>query len=758
MRYVVLGGGIAGVSCYLELCRVCVKGDVIILVSASDAVQRARNVSCAGSAREAFDVSRESLFNVGAAGLAAGAAAGVTALTIRCIAERIDSDACRVLLRECESGGGVVVESESGASLRADGLVWLPFDRVCVATGAAPRHLLGNPHPLVYAPRDAAGIGALGAALRGARRVMIYGNGGIALGLWSEAPAIAAEGTELLWVAREDFVGATLLTPAAAAFLLNETADVSQLPEPDAWAGRGGQGKGVGSADTSTLTPDNDDEAVLLAAALEAGFIHGDKGGGKGLREGKGKGEFTAAATLVPCTAVVQALPRREGSRKRKRAPLLPPQPLPPLSEVLTAAAVVDSSPQPRSDDAAVTVAAAVASSSSSAPPLGAAMGSHWAAALRGGADTAASVGGGRARPRIALVTGLEVVAVRGQVGTAGASGDLADGAWHTVLELCLSAKSASPSASAAAGTESEKAGPEAGAVAELEAEAEAEAEADAEAGAKVGAGVGAEAVAVEAAQTWPLYVRLSDGREYGVDVLVSPIGVEPVTKAVARDDATRSADGGLIVNARMQTSGGGGRIFAAGDVATVLWPRALAAARGVPLLWHQKRTWSQALASGLHAARCMAGAVDALEAADGGVAFELFHHQTQVAGRRVALLGAVGGTGGSGGWGGGGGAQALARAVERDAKDHQGEVGQGGQSEGGQKDISAILVRAAPGDSFAQVLVLDGAVVGALLVGDTGLDETMENLMLNRTKCVGADGQLLDLLNADVDVDDFFD
>jgi hypothetical protein len=50
------------------------------------------------------------------------------------------------------------------------------------------------------------------------------------------------------------------------------------------------------------------------------------------------------------------------------------------------------------------------------------------------------------------------------------------------------------------------------------------------------------------------------------------------------------------------------------------------------------------------------------------------------------------------------------------------------------------------------------GAVVGALLAGDTSLAETLENLLANGTRCVGADGAILDILAEDVDVEDYFD
>ena len=49
--------------------------------------------------------------------------------------------------------------------------------------------------------------------------------------------------------------------------------------------------------------------------------------------------------------------------------------------------------------------------------------------------------------------------------------------------------------------------------------------------------------------------------------------------------------------------------------------------------------------------------------------------------------------------------------------------------------------------------------VVGALLVGETDMEETLEHLILNRLDMRrGEDGSVLDLLNPDIDIEDFFD
>lgn len=53
------------------------------------------------------------------------------------------------------------------------------------------------------------------------------------------------------------------------------------------------------------------------------------------------------------------------------------------------------------------------------------------------------------------------------------------------------------------------------------------------------------------------------------------------------------------------------------------------------------------------------------------------------------------------------------------------------------------------------QLVLHHGRVRGALLVGETDLEETFENLILNKLN-VGAMG--LDLLDPTIDIEDYFD
>ena len=63
--------------------------------------------------------------------------------------------------------------------------------------------------------------------------------------------------------------------------------------------------------------------------------------------------------------------------------------------------------------------------------------------------------------------------------------------------------------------------------------------------------------------------------------------------------------------------------------------------------------------------------------------------------------------------------------------------------------------MRVTPGIEYIKVVMRSGKVVGALLIGETDLEETFENLILNRIDVSHLGGQLL---NPDHDLEDYFD
>lgn len=55
----------------------------------------------------------------------------------------------------------------------------------------------------------------------------------------------------------------------------------------------------------------------------------------------------------------------------------------------------------------------------------------------------------------------------------------------------------------------------------------------------------------------------------------------------------------------------------------------------------------------------------------------------------------------------------------------------------------------------FVKIITKNGRVHGAVLIGETDLEETVENLILNQTDISHIEGSLLD---PNVDLEDYFD
>jgi pyridine nucleotide-disulfide oxidoreductase domain-containing protein 1 len=207
------------------------------------------------------------------------------------------------------------------------------------------------------------------------------------------------------------------------------------------------------------------------------------------------------------------------------------------------------------------------------------------------------------------------------------------------------------------------------------------------------------------------LQVTLSDGRILEADVVISAIGVEPAVDWVP-SCIQRGDDGGLLVDREMRTSVPG--IYAAGDVCCAQLGRDIAPH------WFQMRLWSQARTMGMWVAHCMAGVG---ETTGLDIAFEVFTHVTRFLGRKVIFLGLYNG-------------QKLEAEPEEDM-------------------ISYSRITEGPERTFVRILLLRGRIQGAVLIGDTDLEETMENLILDGLDVSQYGAALLDPA---VDLDHVFD
>jgi NADPH-dependent 2,4-dienoyl-CoA reductase/sulfur reductase-like enzyme len=215
--------------------------------------------------------------------------------------------------------------------------------------------------------------------------------------------------------------------------------------------------------------------------------------------------------------------------------------------------------------------------------------------------------------------------------------------------------------------------------------------------------------------------VELSNGTVISdVSLIISAIGVDPTPNvAWLPHEIKRAPDGGILVDVDMRTSCDD--IFAAGDACTV--GHGNATPGNSHTTWFQMRLWSQARSMGIRAAHCILGVEDQM-ASD--LAFDLFTHATTFLGKRVILLGSFNG-------------QAL------DTGGNEGNVTLYSRVEG-----TALGRR-----SFVRVVIQGGKVKGAICIGETGLSEVLENLIMDGldVSSYGAD-----ILSHQLDLDDLFD
>lgn len=216
---------------------------------------------------------------------------------------------------------------------------------------------------------------------------------------------------------------------------------------------------------------------------------------------------------------------------------------------------------------------------------------------------------------------------------------------------------------------------------------------------------------AFEEPDRWPLVAEFSDGRVVGCDIAISATGVIPDVSLFSHLDSCRlGEDGGLLVGPRMQTSLPG--VYAAGDCCSLPWAPSHH--------WFQMRLWSQAKLEGAYLAHCLVNGPRITSDADllFGFNFELFTHVTEFFGMKCIFLGLFNG-------------------------------------QGLDPDDTTVAIRCTPGKEYVKFVLKDGRLVGAVMIGDTGLEETAENLILNQIDLSSFGSDILDPYN---DLDDFFD
>lgn len=206
--------------------------------------------------------------------------------------------------------------------------------------------------------------------------------------------------------------------------------------------------------------------------------------------------------------------------------------------------------------------------------------------------------------------------------------------------------------------------------------------------------------------EEWSVYVELTNGKIIGCDFIVSATGVIPNSNIEGLEDLKKAEDGGLLVDWKLETSEQD--IYAAGDVCSAGWE--------IAKHWFQMRLWTQAHQMGRYAAKAMVSKLKSEEFLQ-DFCFELFTHVTKFFGYKVVLLGLYNG-------------QKLDNNYE-------------------------ILLRMTKQQEYIKLILKDGRLQGAVLIGDTDLEEMCENLILNQLdlRIYGED-----LLNPDIDIEDYFD
>lgn len=206
---------------------------------------------------------------------------------------------------------------------------------------------------------------------------------------------------------------------------------------------------------------------------------------------------------------------------------------------------------------------------------------------------------------------------------------------------------------------------------------------------------------------SFPVQVTLQNDQVLQCDFVVSATGVTPsINFHLMAEQFQFGPDGGISVNELMETSIS--NILAAGDVCFAGWNWAQQ--------WFQMRLWTQARQMGAMAGKTMAAKFNGEEIYP-DFCFELFGHVTQLFGYQVVLLGKYNG-------------QGLNNKYEA-------------------------LLRVTQDKEYIKFVLVDGKLQGAILIGDTGFEETTENLILNQLDLTPYGD---DILNPDIDIEDYFD
>lgn len=209
-----------------------------------------------------------------------------------------------------------------------------------------------------------------------------------------------------------------------------------------------------------------------------------------------------------------------------------------------------------------------------------------------------------------------------------------------------------------------------------------------------------------------PIRVLMRDSKSICCDLVILAIGVKPSAIEFKFTSPNRSSNnGGILIDDQMRTNIQD--IYAAGDVVSCeFWPH--------DGLWFQMRLWTQARQMGHYCGKCISAHLIG-ENPTIFANFECFTHITEFFGFKLVLLGRY----------------TDQHLTKLDAKEIE------------------VIVRINRYKDYIKLVLKDDKVIGAILVGDTNLEETIENLIYDQVDVSNIKDQLLD---DTIDIEDYFD
>ncbi|KAI9190434.1 Pyridine nucleotide-disulfide oxidoreductase domain-containing protein 1 [Blastocladiella emersonii ATCC 22665] len=560
VRYVVLGGGVGGVTCAEELSRLVGDGDQVYLISQSRILKIVTNVQAISKTTETFDLIPTDLEQY-----------------------RIKSN-FHVLQ------GTIAHIDRAAKCLVTVGGTRYPYDKLCLATGARPNVLFDNQH--VIGIRDIESVDELCDRLSRARRIMVVGNGGIALELLNEIRRIP-----MIWAIKDAYLGNTFLDAGASAFFMphlftrNEPTYSRILPQHGAAAGSTGAGMGsspvlghlAGPGSASASASPSAAAAASLPTAASPNIaarphlhphqhLHPHPHHGASASSSGASGVSPRNSALAAAAHSAAALHRKRKTTEfppgitRAKAPGAALGPVWRTSLVLPPTLTSKASDrdliiETESQVAQLWTAEEYAHAKKRRRVAGTAVGHDGEPKAAAEADEWIELhpaqvpepvefvphmglfGEGRLGllPRDEVRDGEQLVSFPGSQFPRDAAGN----------ESSTSSITAEPSL----------------------------------------------ATDDDAAHKWPLYVRLTNNKVYGVDFMVSATGVLPNSELARAAGLVLTPNGGIAVDKAMRTSDPD--VYGAGDCVSCTWS-------GQSLHWFQMRLWSQARLMGLQAARSM--------------------------------------------------------------------------------------------------------------------------------------------------------